>query len=130
TAIVNFTFEPADDALPRYRKIVPRLAVAISRDENAVDRFVEMGLPPERAVYCPDAVFLVGSPYLPEFQFDPVPKRDAVGIIFRGGANADFGPWRTAVEAIRRGGLEVDLISSHQEIDIGPLEELMRLTGS
>jgi polysaccharide pyruvyl transferase WcaK-like protein len=124
TAMINFTFEPSPRANEIYKSLMPKLSLAIARDEKAVARVLELGMAPERALYCPDAVFLVGSPFLPEFEIDPQPKRETIGLLFRGGVNTDIDQWTTIIRMIRRKGLEVDLLSSHQEVDIDLMEKL------
>ena len=127
-SIVNFSLEATPAALAYFERVGPRLHQIIGRDERTVSAMVDLGV--EQARLSPDAVFLVGSPVLPELPLPPPPpRREVIGIVLHGLTSIDAGSWATVVNRARRAGLAVEILSSHKTVDGRVIKQLLDETG-
>jgi polysaccharide pyruvyl transferase WcaK-like protein len=129
-SMVNFSLETTPGSLAFLRRRAPRLHTVIGRDERTTAAFVDLGLDADRVRLSPDAVFLTGSSVLPEVAVPrAATRREAVGIVLHGATAIDPAPWRRVVDAARRDGAQIEVLSSHKTVDGAVIDQLMTAVG-
>lgn len=115
--MANFSFEPSPQTLSVFRTFAARLAAVIVRDVQSIEPLTDAGVAAAAIRTCPDAVFMLGSPLIPDYVVTPKVRSETVGIVLHGAKSVDSASWARLIDELHRQGHPVQIISSHLEHD-------------